>query len=101
CMCLPSQHVCDWIPCHLSRPSFRPVSLPTCLHHTWHFAVERQLPEAQPADAILAQKRPGAPAAPAAIAQAAFELRLLFLLQSGLDRGSALTGFCDLCGCCH
>ena len=57
--------------------------------------------EAQTADSILAQERPGTPAAPAAIAVAACEFRLLLLVARKLVGGRLLAGFCDLGGCCH
>src|SRR5579863_2442677 len=57
-----------------------PPFLPTGFHDPGNFPVQRQLPEAQPADSVLAQERPRAAAAPAAIAVAAREFRLLLLL---------------------
>src|SRR5580692_2691128 len=93
----PSQHICDWITCHLSRPPF----LPTGLHNAWNFTVQRQLPEAQAADSVFAQECPRTAAAPAAIAVPACELRLLLLLVRKLVRVRLLAGFCDLGGCCH
>src|ERR1019366_1795481 len=65
-----------------------PPSLPARLDDARDFTIERQLPEAQSADSILSQERPGTAAAPAAISVPALELRLLEV-------------FCDLGGCCH
>src|SRR5579862_2458341 len=59
--------------------------LPTGLNHARNLAIERELPEAQAADAELAQKGAGAPAAPAAVPVAALQLgrlRLLGFFQS-------------------
>src|SRR5256885_6679115 len=53
--------------------------LPASLRHSWNLAVQRQLAEAQPANAELAQERARTSAAPAAVAVAALELRRLRL----------------------
>src|SRR4051794_2090974 len=53
--------------------------LPASLGHTRNLAIQRELAEAQPANAELAQERSRAPAAPAAVAVAALELRRLRL----------------------
>src|SRR5882724_7305135 len=53
--------------------------LPASLRHSRNLAIQRQLAEAQPANAELAQKRPRTPAAPAAVAVAALEFRRLRL----------------------
>src|SRR5580658_350995 len=68
-----------------SLPSHQ-LSLPARFHHAGDFPVQRQLPEAQPADSVLAQERPGPAAAPAAIAVAAREFRLLLLIVRKLVR---------------
>src|SRR6185312_16440205 len=55
--------------------------LPTGLGHARDLAVQRELAEAQAANAELAQKRPRAPAAPATVAVAALQLRRLRLAR--------------------
>src|ERR1700733_3459908 len=72
------------------------TSLPTGFHYTWNFAAQRQLPETQPANSILAQERSGTPTAPAAVTVAALQYRRFCLL-----RLSQFDVFCDFRGCCH
>src|SRR5436309_1704012 len=64
-------------PCGSPARSFLMARLPTGLGHARNLAVERELAEAQAADAELAQERPRTPAAPAAIAMPALQLRRL------------------------
>src|SRR5215472_6466556 len=73
-----------------------PYSLPTGLHDAGNFTVQRELTEAEPAHAVLAQEAARAAAAPAAIPVAALELRRLLLLRRG-----QLNIFCDFRECCH
>src|SRR5580704_17245924 len=64
-----------------AQPAMPAVHLPARLHHARNLAAQRQLPEAQPADPVLAEKRPRTPAAPAAVAVAALQLRRFCLLR--------------------
>jgi hypothetical protein len=75
--------------------------LPARLDDAWDFTIQRELPEAQTADAEFAQEPARASAAPAAIAVAAGELRLSLLLVSKFVRVRKLLIFCDFGGCCH
>src|SRR5258708_3593520 len=78
-----------------------PPFLPARLDHAGHFTIQRQLPEAQPANSELAQERARTAAAPATVPVAALELRLLFLFVCKLVRIRSLAVFGDLGGCCH
>src|SRR5690348_16471978 len=68
-----------------SRVSLR---LPTRLDHAGNFAGESEVPETDPAKVKLAEKPARPPAAHAAVAVTASELRLSFVLG-------------DFCGSCH
>jgi hypothetical protein len=62
--------------------------LPACFRDPGDLAIESERPEAEAADTKLAQEATRTATAPATVAVAALELRLLQI-------------FCDFCGCCH